>query len=84
MGPGNSLAVQWLGLGAFTTMGLGSIPGWGTKIPQAKWRREKKTQTSKQKKPVWVLYGFILLCKLYVFWEDNVGEIQNQVIAIDL
>ena len=32
---GNSLAVQWLGLGAFTAMGLGSIPGQGTKIPQA-------------------------------------------------
>ena len=33
---GNSLVVQWLGLGAFT--GLDSIPGrgQGTKIPQAK------------------------------------------------
>ena len=30
---GNSLAVQWLGLGAFTAEGLGSIPVWGTKIP---------------------------------------------------
>ena len=32
---GNSLVVQWLGLGAFT--GLDSIPGrgQGTKIPQA-------------------------------------------------
>ena len=35
MEPGNSLAVQWLGLGAFTAQGLGSIPGWGTKIPEA-------------------------------------------------
>ena len=32
---GNSLAVQWLGLRAFTAMGLGSIPGPGTKISQA-------------------------------------------------
>ena len=32
---GNSPAVQWLGLGAFTARGVGSIPGWGTKIPQA-------------------------------------------------
>ena len=32
---GNSLAVQWLGLGDFTAEGVGSIPGWGTKIPQA-------------------------------------------------
>ena len=32
---GNSLAVQCLGLCAFTAEGAGSIPGWGTKIPQA-------------------------------------------------
>ena len=32
---GNSLAVQWLGLHALTAEGPGSIPGWGTKIPQA-------------------------------------------------
>ena len=32
----NSLAVQCLGLCAFTVKGLGSIPGQGTKIPQAK------------------------------------------------
>ena len=31
----NSLAVQWLGLCAFTASGRGSIPGQGTKIPQA-------------------------------------------------
>ena len=28
----NSLAVQWLGLGAFTAVDLGLIPGQGTKI----------------------------------------------------
>ena len=32
---GNSLTVQWLGLQAFTNVGLGLIPGWGTKILQA-------------------------------------------------
>ena len=31
---GNSLAVQSLRLGPFTAMGLGSVPGWGIKIPQ--------------------------------------------------
>ena len=31
---GNSLA-QWLGLSAFTAVGSGSIPRWGTKILQA-------------------------------------------------
>ena len=34
--------VQWLGLCSFTAKGLGSIPGWGTKIPQATWYRKKK------------------------------------------
>ena len=28
-----SLAVQWLGLRAFTAKGKSSIPGWGTKNP---------------------------------------------------
>ena len=32
---GNSLVVQWLGLGTFTAKGPGSVPGRGTKIPQA-------------------------------------------------
>ena len=31
----NSLLVQWLGLLVFTAEGPGSIPSWGTKIPQA-------------------------------------------------
>lgn len=34
--PGNSPAVQRLGLGTFTVEGVGSIRGQGTKIPQAK------------------------------------------------
>ena len=38
----NSLVVQWLGLGTFTAGGLCSIPGWGTKIPQAVWHGKKK------------------------------------------
>ena len=29
--------VQWLGSYAFTAEGMGSIPGWGTKTPQAEW-----------------------------------------------
>ena len=41
-GAGNSLAVQWLGLSAFTAMGLGSISGRGTKIPQATRHDQKR------------------------------------------
>ena len=39
---GSSLAVQWLGLGAFIADIPGSIPGGGTKIPQASWHGQKK------------------------------------------
>ena len=34
---GNSLVVQWLGLCAFTSQGLGSLPGLETKILQTVW-----------------------------------------------
>ena len=39
----NSLEVQWLGLGTFTSMGLGLIPGWGTKILKVKWHAPTPT-----------------------------------------
>ena len=41
---GNFLAVQWLGLCTFTAEGTGSIPGQGTKIPQAVRRSQKKKE----------------------------------------
>ena len=39
---GTSLAVQWLRLHAPTAGGVGSIPGWGTKILHALWCGKKK------------------------------------------
>ena len=40
---GTFLAVQWLRLCASNARGVGLIPGWGTKIPQAaQYGREKK------------------------------------------
>ena len=45
---GNSLAVQWLGLHAFTAKGTGSVPGWGTKIPQASRGQKKQNKTKEQ------------------------------------
>ena len=33
--PGSSLVVQWIRLEAPTSGGVGSVPGWGTKIPHA-------------------------------------------------
>ena len=41
---GTSLVVQWLGLWAFTAEGTGSIPGRGTKIPQAAMHSQKKKE----------------------------------------
>ena len=41
--------VQWLGLGAFTAVGLGSIPGQGAKIPKAAQRGQKKIPWSNRK-----------------------------------
>ena len=38
---GTSLAVQCLRLCASTAGGIGSIPGWGTKIPHAAWHGQK-------------------------------------------
>ena len=45
----NSLVVQWLGLGAFTVMAPGSVPGWGTKILQAAQRGQKRKQNKTTK-----------------------------------
>ena len=39
---GNFLAVQWLGIHAFTAEGTGSVPGQGTKILQAVQCGQKK------------------------------------------
>ena len=46
--PGNSLVVQWLGLCVFTAECAGSIPGWGTKIPQAMQHGQKKKKEESQ------------------------------------
>ena len=43
-GKGNSLMVQQLKLCTFSADGLGSIPGGGTKIPQANWQGQKKRE----------------------------------------
>ena len=39
-----SLEVQWLGLHAFTAKDASSIPGPGTKIPQATWPKNKQME----------------------------------------
>ena len=43
---GNSLVVHWLGLHGFPDKGQGSVPGGGTKIPEATWCSQKKKSSS--------------------------------------
>ena len=38
----NPAAAQWLGLCSFTVKQPGSVPGWGTKIPQAMQHSQNK------------------------------------------
>ena len=47
---GNSLALQWLGLCAFTAEGSGSSPGRGTNILQATWCGQKKERKKEKKR----------------------------------
>ena len=39
---GTSLVVQWLRLHTPSAGGVGSIPGWGTKMPRAAQRGQRK------------------------------------------
>ena len=59
---GNSLVVQWLELRAFTAMGLGLIPGWGTKIMQAVWH-----STARKKKYQLTIFLDFVFCLLSVY-----------------
>ena len=48
---GTSLVVQWLRFSTPDTVGMGSIPGWGTKIPHdAQTGQKKKRQLKKRKR----------------------------------
>ena len=46
---GNSLAIRWLQLWAFTAEYPGSIPGWGTNIPQAMSYSQKRKKKERKK-----------------------------------
>ena len=43
VGPGNSLEVHWLGLGAVTARAWGSTPDWETEIPHPHGTAKNKT-----------------------------------------
>ena len=46
---GNSLVVQWLGLGALTARGPGWIPDRETKIPQTTQHSQKKRERERER-----------------------------------
>ena len=69
----NSLALQWLELCTFTADGPDSIPGQGTKIPQAtQYGQKKKTKEKKKEgsgklsvdEQDWLINGFIVCCSV--------------------
>ena len=43
---------------AFTAEGLGSIPGWGTEIPQATWHGQKKNSRQKNTQNTQIIFIF--------------------------
>ena len=48
-----SPGILWLGLSALTAVGLGLVPGQGTKIPQeTEWQEKKKKKKKKPKKTI--------------------------------
>ena len=49
---GNSLAVQWLGLCAFTAEGPGSVPGQETRILQAAQHGQENPKQNKTRVPI--------------------------------
>ena len=59
---GTSLVVQWLRFSTPDTVGMGSIPGWGTKIPHDAQNGQKKKKTIKKEKKK--KYRVHLLCEI--------------------
>ena len=61
--------VQWLRLSAFTAMGLGSIPGQGTKISQDRQHGRKKKRLYQKSEEA--IYGMRKnICKSYTRNEE--------------
>ena len=74
---GNPLAVQWLGLHTFTAMGLGSLSGQGTKIPQAMQHSQKK------KKHIYI-YIYIYICiVVFILFNEMVNGIVSLISISD-
>ena len=61
--------VQWLGLQVFSAEGLGSVPGWRTRIPQARWHWLKKKTSQRHKRelsPASSFFFFLIILCIYL------------------
>ena len=76
----NSLAVQWLGLGAFTAKGLSSIPGQGMKIPQS---HKKQIFCMKRNDP-WLIILYTMTFVVPLLKENNMLISCYYVKGVDL
>ena len=66
---GNSLVVQWLGLGDFIAKGQGSIPDWGTPTScTAQEKTEREDEERKFKYPP-AMHNKVLLSQVKVIAE---------------
>ena len=69
VGLGESLVGQWLGLRALIAKGWGSIPGWGTKIPQRRWHGQKKKKVGLKSLSHHFFFNvFILFIYFWLHW----------------
>ena len=53
---GTFLMFQWLRFHAYTAVGMGSIPGLGTKIPDATQHDQKKKKKKRAMSEMWILH----------------------------
>ena len=85
-----SLVVWWLGLSVFTAVDLGSIPGLGTKILQAKRQSQKKKKRKGKKRTQWlpVQVGanwpafYLLLCFCTISVNISSGKKADDILVI--
>ena len=73
---GNSLVVQWLGFCAFIAEGAGSIPGWGTKIPQGVQCGPKKKKKKGRELGATVQFWASLVAQMV---KNPLGMLETQV-----
>lgn len=75
----NSLVVQWVGLSAFTAVGLGSIPG--LPASQVVWLKKRKQKQKKTRKNCSLSFCSFTLGKLMRDLEYKTSEYLERIVA---